>query len=206
MIVHAVTQNTPEWFAIRRGMPTTSMAASLVTSTGMPSDGMKDYAIQLAMEKHSDEACKFKGNKHTDRGHELEPVACADYQMTYGVEVRHVGIITDDLQLYGSSIDGLVGDTGGLEIKCLSWKEHYKVMSYYKTHDRAPSTYIPQTQGELFVCELDYVDLYYWHPELPAVCIRQYPDKKIVTMLKRQLRAVLAERNVILETIENYYD
>ena len=48
MIVHDVEQNTDEWLALRAGMPTASEAKKLVTSSGVASKSMAEYAQKLA--------------------------------------------------------------------------------------------------------------------------------------------------------------
>jgi hypothetical protein len=53
MIIHDVVQGSPEWHALRAGIPTASEFSQLVTSTGEPSKSMKEYALVLAAEKYA---------------------------------------------------------------------------------------------------------------------------------------------------------
>ena len=86
-----------------------------------------------------------------------------------------------------------------MDIKCQIAKEHIKSLEYFHKHHKPPTTYVAQCQGEMFVCERQWVDLVFYHPDLPRLCIRQTPDKQFVAMLTKQLRAVEAERNIVLK-------
>ena len=88
MIIHDVKQGKPEWDKLRAGRPTSSAFDQLITGTGKPGTGLKDYAKKLATEKYLASFGKkivngWNGNKYIDRGYELEPVSRADYEMTH---------------------------------------------------------------------------------------------------------------------------
>ena len=115
-----------------------------------------------------------------------------------------VGFVTDDLKRYGCSPDRLVGEDGLLEIKCQIAKEHIKSLEYYAKNGKPPTTYIAQIQGQMLVCEREWVDLMFYHPDLPHLIIRQYPDQNLVAALKQQLAAVEIERNIILKFLKEF--
>ena len=207
MIIHTMKQRTPEWYALRSGMPTGSEFSKLVTGTGLPSDSLPDYAMDLATQKLAGEDYaegQFGGNKHTERGNELEDFAIAAYEFDYDCTVEKVGFVTDDLLQWGVSPDGFVGAKGMAEVKCLTRKEHGLVLKYYREHKKAKPQYKPQTQGQMMVCERDWVDLIFYHPKLPMLVIRQEPDLKFVHVLKNRLLAVIAERNLMIKLIEGF--
>ena len=159
MKIHDVEQNTPEWEVLRAGKPTASCFDSLVTSTGAPSKSMQGYAIELAGEMYAGRPLDtWNGNKYTDYGHEIEDEARLAYEMRTGNTVEQVGFITDDLELYGCSPDGLVGDDGMAEIKCLP-KKHIPSLLYWKKHGKAPPERIAQTQGQIMIAERKWCDL-----------------------------------------------
>lgn len=202
MIIHDCEQGTEEWLALRAGIPTASEFSNLVTSTGQPSDSVKAYAKTLAAEKFAGKPIDaFQGNYWTRRGQELEPEARITYEMLTGRKVDQVGFITDDGVTHGCSPDGLVNKDGAVEFKCLKAESHIDVLMYFDKAKKCPSTYFAQTQGEMFVCERQWVDLMFYHPELPPLIIRQTPDKKFVTQLRKQIMAVNAERDRILKVL-----
>lgn len=203
MIVLNVDQNTDEWSDYRIGIPTASDFSKLVTSSGEPSKSMADYAIVLAGNRFAGRSLDaWGGNYHTERGHEIEPEAKDWYSFSTGVEVESIGFVMDDDKQWGCSPDGYVGE-GLIEIKCLSAKEHIKALLYYKKHEKCPTTYVPQTQGQMLICERPWNDLLFYHPHLPKLIIRQYPIKKVFEGLKSQLIRVIEERDRILKELEN---
>jgi hypothetical protein len=205
MQVHNVDQNTPEWESLRAGIPTMSEGSKLVTSTGEPSKSMPEYAKVLAAEKYAGKPLSsFKGNKSTDRGHELEPDAAEVYSFMREIEVFKVGFVTDDDMTYGCSPDRGVGEDGMIEIKCLETKGHIDMLLYYRKNKKAKSTYIVQPQGQIMTWEKAWCDLVFYHPDLPTLIIRQEPDNKIITSLKRQIEIVNGERDRIYQQIKEF--
>jgi len=204
MIIHDVEQGTEAWHNLRAGIPTASEFSKLVTSTGKVSKSMSEYAMVLAAEKFAGKMVDgFTGNMYTERGKELEDEARADYEMTMQQPVVEVGIVTNDLIQYAASPDGMVGENGMVEFKCKIAKEHIKTILYFEKHGKAPTDYIAQTQGQMFVCERDWVDLMFYHPELPNLIIRQTPNPVFIETLKAQLKAVEAERNIVLKKLQS---
>jgi len=205
MIVHDMSQGSDDWFQYRAGRPTASNFKMLVTSTGLASKSMKGYAMQLAADKYAGKALDgFSGNQYTDRGTELEPFARKYYEFEKDCDVVETGFITDDLNQYGASPDGLVDDNGLVEFKCQIAKKHIETLLYFDKHDKCPPDYVPQVQGQMHIIEREWCDLVFFHPDLPTLVIRQFPDAKVIDTLKSQLMAVIAERNLILKTIEKY--
>ena len=163
MRIHDAEQGSDEWFRLRAGLPTASEASKLITSAGAESKSMSDYAEILAGAKFAGRPLdQWGGNKHTERGHELEPDARQAYAFVCDQNVKQVGFCTDDMEQYGASPDGMCGDDGLVEIKCLSAKYHIKALMYYKKHNRAPTDYIAQCQMQMVVCERQWCDLTYW--------------------------------------------
>jgi len=164
---------------------------------------MAEYAIQLACEKYAGgELESFGGTWAMKRGTELEDEARIDYQMRTQQEVTEVGMVTDDLERWLVSPDGLVGDDGALEIKCQIAKEHWKSLAYYKKTGKAPTTFHSQTMMESMLTGGRWVDLYLYHPQLPSVIIRQNPDEVFFGKLESQLKACVAERNIAYKLLE----
>jgi hypothetical protein len=83
------------------------------------SDGAKDYAFRLAIERISgkplDEGFETWSMR---RGHELEPHARMEHEMQTGLFVKRAGFVTTDDGIFGASADGFIGDDGGSEYKC----------------------------------------------------------------------------------------
>lgn len=204
MKVHAVEQNGDVWMALRAGKPTASEFSKLITSTGEPSKSMKAYAEELGGELYAGRPLDtWNGNKYTEYGHDTEDEGVASYELLKGVETEKVGFITDDLEQYGCSPDRLVGDDGLLEMKCLP-KKHIAALRYWAKHKKCPPDYVQQTQGQMFITGRQWCDLCFYRPELPTLVIRVTPDEKIITGLRAQLAACIAERNLVYRFLQEF--
>jgi len=206
MIIHNVEQNSDEWFAARAGLPTASEGSKLVTSKGEPSKQMPEYAIQLAADLYAGEPLdRWKGNEWTERGHEMEDRARAFYENSFeDREVSKVGFITDDDGRAGASPDSMVDEDGMLEIKCLKASTHVKLIVFYERNKRLPSDYIVQPQFQMLVAEREWNDMLFWHPELPALIVRQQPDEKICINLGLQISSCIDERDKVIGILNQY--
>lgn len=201
-IIHNVPQLSARWFQLRAGIPTSSMNSSLVTPTGRPSASMYEYAKTLAYEVlHKKPDSSFKGNKSTERGQLLEPAAIGDYEFITGNKVTPVGFITDTLMRCGASTDGLVGDKGAIEVKCLEWKAYVTALLHYHETGKVMDDRVPQVQGEIHVGEFDWVDVVYYYPDFPTIIIKVFPDRPFIEILKTQINAVICERDRIVRIV-----
>lgn len=204
MIIHdSFDQGSLEWFVQRAGRPTASNFKFLVTPSGKASASIRPYAASLAAEAFVGMPLQdFKGTQHTKRGHELEPEANAYYQMKMNADVNSVGFITDDLERYGCSPDGMVvGANGGTEYKCLNHEKHTLCLADIQ-QGICPADYYPQVQGEILVCEFDWVDFVCYHPDLPTGIFRVYPEPEYQQLLKSQITVCIKQRDQFIHMYE----
>lgn len=202
MQIHDVEQNSPEWSALRAGMPTASNFKAIITSQGKPSTSLSAYAAQLAAEAFAGKPLEdWEGNQWTERGHELEVQARAMYSFMRDTEVTRVGFVTNHGA--GCSPDGLVGADGLVEIKCLSPKHHVLALAYHQRTGRIPTDYVAQVMGQLFICERTWCDLFFFHPELPALIARTQRDATFNASLVTQIRSVIAERDELIGVLRS---
>lgn len=202
MIVHEVLQGTTNWLALRSGMPTASEFSKLITSTGKVSESLNGYAITLAGEKYAGKPLdSFGGNSHTERGKYLEPEVRSAYTFLNDAIVEQVGFVTDDDMRYGCSPDGFINSFGLVESKCLKSENHIKALLYYGKHKKCPPDYVQQTQGQIMVCEREWCDLMFYHPDLPKLVIRQYRNDALQTLLLSAIDQVIVERDRIYDEI-----
>lgn len=189
MIHHEHPQNTPEWMAARLGLPTASMASSLVTPAKLvPSTSVKPYATKLAADLFAGfELDAWEGNDATERGHELESAAAAYYSFERDIDVIECGFFTDDKATFGASPDRLVGDKGLLEIKNQKAAGHVKTLLAYTSKKEIPKDYKLQPQMQMMTSEREWVDLVLYHPDLPKSIIRIERDDKICKLLSEQI-------------------
>lgn len=157
-----VVQGSPEWFAARRGLPTASCFDQIITpARGDLAASAEGYIDRLIDELARPDAQEgFSGNRHTERGTELEPAARRAYAFLTGCQVEQVGLILSDDGQAGCSPDGLVIGSHGLEIKCPDGPTHCG----YLRAGTLPAKYRPQVHGGLAITELDRWDFFSYCP------------------------------------------
>jgi putative phage-type endonuclease len=149
-------QGSEDWFRARKGRLTASQMSKVITPTGKLSSQWEKLAIRLAGEcVKPNELPAFIGNIHTDRGHEMEPVAREWFTEWSGLDVRTVGFVTkDDNPVLGCSPDALIYKKDkpvcGLEIKCPLIENH----ALYHYEGGVPEQYRAQVHGSMVVTGL----------------------------------------------------
>lgn len=194
-------QGSGDWLNARLGIPTSSCFDQIITpAKGDFSKSARKYAFQLAAEAILRVPLENLDNlPWVGRGKELEPQAIAHYAFLYDMapeEIRQVGFITNDAGTYGCSPDRLLPFNGGLEVKCPAPHTH---IGY---HIEGPGdAYKVQVQGQMFVAELDYVDFWSWHPELPPFQLRVGRDTQFLIKLEAALGQFNDLRLSVLENL-----
>jgi len=179
-----VEQGSDAWLAARLGMPTASNFDKILTPGGKLSASSRKHAFYLAAEKILNKQIDSIDNlEWVQHGKFFEETAAKNYEFVQDVKIRKCGFITTDNGLIGASPDRLIiGGSGGLEIKCPAPQTQ---MGYII--DGFKDAYKCQVQGQMWVAELDYVDFYAWHPELPPVLQRTVRDDIFIKLLSDAL-------------------
>lgn len=200
MIIHDVEQGSQAWLDLRVGVATASQFDQIITpKTQKPSASMAKYAYKLLAEKALGQSLDDASSMWMERGKELEPEARAWYELTQGVDVRQVGFITSDDGLVGCSPDGLVGEDGGLEIKCPSATVH---MGYLL--GGVEDAYKCQVQGGLWVTGRAWWDFLSYCPGLPPVLLRFTRDAGFIASLESamgEFQALVRRHRATLEAL-----
>lgn len=218
-----VLQRSPEWYALRCGIPTASEFSSLLTPKTLK-PAKSNYAHRLAFEEitglPSDE---WSGNEHTERGIEAEQGAIEAYQLITDNVCKSVGFVTNEdtetgeVATAGCSPDQLVNDDGLLEIKAPLGPKIVEI--FVDWMENGPSSdFKMQLQGQMMICKRKWCDLILFHQpykfdgstaELAAKhllepkIIRVEPDYEIWDKLQVQIDAVIQRRDEIVEIWRN---
>lgn len=198
MQIHNFDQRTPEWYAIRLGRITASQSSKLITATGKASTQQSSLVNELVHEMMSGEMEWSDPTPAMQRGIDLEPRACAMYELESCNTVEHVGFITHDTLAIGCSPDGLVAESGGLEIKCPLAHNHIG----YLQDDKCPSKYYSQVQFSIWVAERDWWDFMSFHPDYPELIIRVYRDDNFISNLETEVSKVLEKCDNCIQEIK----
>jgi len=176
MIKLDMEQGTMEWAQARLGLPTSSCFDQIVTPARLQPAKATAYLDTLLAEWVLGEPLDGGESLEMRRGTVAENQARAWYEFQTDTEVEQVGFCLTDDRRVGCSPDGLIGDDGGVEIKCPMMKGH---VGYLLAED--PSlAHRGQIQGSLWVTGRAWWDLVVWHPFAPKVVHRCYPDPEWV--------------------------
>lgn len=184
-IISNVEQGSAEWLALRLGIVTASeLDCLLVNGKGQAGFGAGafTYMDTLIGERITGEAAdSFQGNRHTERGHELEGVARSLYEAREEVETQQVGIILN--HGIGYSPDTLVGADGLTEIKTKLPKFQVGVI----LSDEIPKEHIAQCQGGLWVSDREWIDFISYWPGMPLFVKRAYRDEVMIRKIAERV-------------------
>jgi len=198
IVVDSFTQGTEEWYAARCGVITASNFDKVVTSKGAPSKQSTKYLYRLAAERVTGTVPQSYTNAAMQRGTEIEPEARAYYELMEDVSVREVALCyRDEEKTVSCSPDGLVGDEGGLEIKCPLPETHIE----YLLAGKLPTAYIQQVQGSLYVTGREWWDFLSYCPGLKPLQIRVQRDEAFIAKLEAALDAAIKNLTQIIGAI-----
>lgn len=185
MIHLPVKQGSPEWFAARRGIPTASRFDSLITPrTRKESASSTKYLCQLVAERVFGPVLGDVSTGWMERGTELEARAVSAYEFEREFETTVAGFCLEDQKRWGCSPDRLVGEDGGLQIKCVNAADHIRALLY---PDSMAIDHWPQCHGEMLVTGRRWWDLMFYNPALPSRIIRIEWDDEFGTALYKIL-------------------
>ena len=203
MILHDVQQGTPEWHALRAGIPTSSHFSEILTAGGKPSRSADKLIGRCLFFWATGEPTGSASSSFMERGLELEEEAIGWYEITRQVDVERVGFVTTDDGWAGCSPDGLLNDfphlpdqkyhldSGGLEVKCPS-AEVFMLASV--NPDAYAATHKQQIQGNLWITKRKWWDLLVFnpHPKLDPVVVRVQRDVEYIELLRSAVHNVSA--------------
>jgi putative phage-type endonuclease len=201
MILHNIEQQSEAWHEIRCGRVTGTRFKALVA--GESTATYKDLLTNIACEIITGKAEETYFNANMEHGIETEPVARALYESIFDLKVKEVGFISpDEDHLYsewiGISPDGILPDSGILEIKCPLMRTHFE----YIEANKLPSEYRYQVQGQLFVTGSDYCDFMSFVEGMKPFIIRVLPDVELFLEFEKRLDILIIQ---VQNKLSNYY-
>lgn len=192
-------QGSPEWLAARLGIPSASMFAKIVTTKGSWSTSADTYINQLVAERLTGEREEVFQSHHMIRGTELEPDARDLYSLMTNSEVIEVGFCLHDTLAAGCSPDGLIGENGGLEIKCPAPSTHVE----YLRGGVLPSKYKQQVMGCLWITGREWWDFVSYHPTMKPLIVRVERDEEYIAALEN---CVTKAVHLIEQNVEKFFN
>lgn len=210
-------QGTLEWKQARLGMITASRFADVMTQpkttrdreAGKLSQTAMTYLRQLAWEVW---AGKYLVSQIASGVKDYVPRACQwgldnedqardVYQELTGNLVEQTGFLSIPDTRVGCSPDGLVGDDGGVEIKCPYTGE---VHCSYRELDTVPKEYFWQVHGAMYVTGADWWDFVSFDPRVDDIdkaihIVRVERDCGVIDQLHEALQVFEFKLNEYIE-------
>lgn len=200
-----IEQGTPEWHELRRGKVTASRVADILakTKTG-PSASRQNYLIELALQRVTKTIEESYTNAAMEWGTQTEPQARVAYEVKTGNFVDQVAFIDHPtIAGFGCSPDGIVGDSGLIEIKCPNSATHW---SYIKSNE-PPNKYFIQMQAQMAVIGAKWCDFVSFDPRFPErsqLLIVNIPrDSEFIVYMEAEIKQFLIEVEQEVERIAN---
>lgn len=204
-----VNQNSDEWFALRGGKLTSSNLGKIMANFGKSfGEPAKKYAYNMANEQITGEPISSDySNAHMERGHEQEPIARMIYEEQTFCDVTNGGFFESDF--IGCSPDGLVGDSGAIEIKSVISNVHYLNVKRQKVDP----AYKWQCVGNLKFTGRDWLDFISYcstYPEGKQIFIHRIRKEDLIEEFKMIDERVAGFKSLVDECkktiLESKYD
>ena len=176
VVIHNITQGTPEWHKLRDGLYTGSNADKLLRFGKIPYSQSSDTG--------------FKGNYYTKRGHLLEDEAIKLYNEIRNVQGLRPGFVTNTrYRGCGYSPDDLLPDRT-VEVKAFDKEMHLKMA-------KKPSFKIlAQCHFGKVICGVKLTDLLFYNPDM-----EQVKDRLIIVSVKYNQAIMSNIRRIIKEQL-----
>lgn len=189
---HKVEQNTLAWQLLRLTKPTASCFDRILTPKKQDlSKRRKTYMRRLNAEwiKGAPLEDEEYRTRWMDRGQEYEDEAISAYEFLNG-ETSAGGFWTLELGggETGCSPDRLVGKHGLVEIKC-------PLLSTQVTafHDGVEIEHTTQIQGQMWITDRAWCDVYSYHPDLKLDPKRVKRDEEFIQKLESAVKEFIEE-------------
>jgi putative phage-type endonuclease len=202
-----VEQRSSEWFEARAGSLGASkigVALGRLKRSGDRTAAAMDYLYELAAEQITGVPAKRSNPMYWGREHEDE--ARASYAFLTNLPVVKIGLIPHPTILHAhASPDSLVGDEGGLEIKCPTSATHLRTL----LEQAVPEDHLAQVYWALACSGRQWWDFVSYDPRFPDPLQffqkRVLREETIIAGMEAEALDFLGEVGGVLLKIDELY-
>jgi putative phage-type endonuclease len=189
------SQKSKEWYSQRLGKVTASRISDVMAKTKSGySATRKNYMTQLLLERLTGQKEESYTNAAMQHGIDTESEARSAYELESFNIVTECGFYdSPDGLMSGASPDGLISDTGLIEIKCPNTATHIETL-ICKEIDRK---YILQMQWQMYCTNRQWCDFVSYDNRLP-INLRLFiknieRDEKMIEEILSEVKLFLSE-------------
>lgn len=204
MKIIPVEQNSLDWLMARSGIPTCSEFDNLLTPKFEIRKGQtpETYLARKVAEAWIGGPLPGFMTIDMELGKIREEEAIPWYEFEMTEKVERVGLVTTDDGRIGCSPDGLIGDDGGIEVKCP--EAHTQVR--YLLEGGVPDQYLAQVHGAMFVTGRKWWRFLSYRRGFPPVMVLVERDEKIQATIGEALSGFLAKFHAAINKLEQIND
>jgi hypothetical protein len=191
-------QGSDEWKQERLGKITASRFRDVTTQprskadqkAGKLSKTAESYLLEVAAEIVTGQADDRPPTWAMKWGSDNEAGARDVYEQLTGQSVQQVGLlIHPDVPELAGSPDGLIGEDGGLEIKCpANTREHLATV----VSGEIPAEYVPQVHGHLLITGREWWDYVSYDPRVPDIGLALWRKRVVAAEIGEELKNLAA--------------
>lgn len=188
MITHDMAQGEVEWFKIRIGKVTASEAGNILTPEFKERVGEmpKSYLYKKLAEKWQGHALPGFTSFSTEQGNIKEDIAIPWFRFEYdNYKVHLAGFVETEDGFSGCSPDALIGDDGGLEVKCPESNNHVR----YLIEGKLPADYAVQVHFSMYVTGRPWWIFLSYRKGFPAFILKVLRDEGICGKIDAAVKA-----------------
>lgn len=197
-----VQQGSVEWLMARCGCVTASRIDVVCMKKGKTTAAREKYKLEVLTEVLTGRVTEHFVSQAMEWGIENEGTARTSYELTTDVEVEKVGfVLHPTIKRSGASPDGLVGDSGLVEIKCPNTTTHLE----YLLAEDVPEQYIPQIMFQMACTGRQWCDFCSFDPRLPQefglFIIRLHRNEEVIASMEKEVEQFIVEVNLMAEKL-----
>lgn len=199
-----VKQGTGPWLAARAGVFTASEFDNLITPAWKMREGEtpQTYILRKVAERCMGCPLGDPSAWVMEQGAILEAEAIPWFEFTHGQKVDRVGFVLGDDPRLGCSPDGLIGDDGGIEIKCPQPTAHLK----YLLSGVVPKDYLAQVHGGMYVTGRRWWKFMSYSRQFPPLLVHVDRDEGIMAKMGAVMKEVLVDFDAKLARVRALKD
>jgi len=197
-------QRSEEWFSARLGKVTASIVADIMATTKSgPAASRTNALARVVCERLTGQRQDEYTNGAMQWGIDNEPAARDSYSALTGELIDEVGfVLHPSISDFGCSPDGLVGESGLVEIKCPMTATHIQ----YLTERKVPGKYQLQMLAQMACTGRGWCDFVSFDPRMPErlqlVVIRFERDNNRISEIDKEVISFLSDVDETIQKLE----